>query len=205
MLTLYTNPMSRGRMARWMLEELGEPYETVILGYGAEMNAPDYLALNPMGKVPTVVHDGTVVTEVAAICTYLAQAFTEKGLMAKDSASFYRWMFFAAGPVEAAVTNKSFGWSPSGAGEERRVGYGSMERVLHTLSDHFSKYDYVADNRFTAADVYVGAQIGWGMSFGTLPKEPHFLAYWARLKDRPAALAAAAKDDALMPKSEAKP
>ncbi len=97
-LTFYTNPMSRGRIARVMLEELGEPYETVVLDYGTTMKAPEYLAVNPMGKVPAVVHDGRVVTEVAAICTHLAMAFPEKGLMAEDTATFFRWMFFAAGP-----------------------------------------------------------------------------------------------------------
>jgi len=198
MLTLYTNPMSRGRMARWMLEELGEPYEAVILGYGAAMNTPEYLALNPMGKVPTVVHDGHVVTEVAAICTYLAQAFPEKGLMARDTASFYRWMFFAAGPAEAAVVNTSFGWQAPEPKDEGRLGYGSLDRVIRTLARHFEANDFVCDNRFTAADVYVGSQIGWGLRFGTIPAHPAFAAYWNRLKDRPAHLAAAARDDALM-------
>ncbi len=96
-LTFYTNPMSRGRIARVMLEEVGAPYDTVVLDYGTTMKAPDYLAINPMGKVPAVVHDGRVVTEVAAICTYLALAFPEKGLMAEDKATLLRWMFFAAG------------------------------------------------------------------------------------------------------------
>ncbi len=199
MLTLYTHPMSRGRMARWMLEELGEPYETVVLDYGPAMHTPEYLALNPMGKVPTVVHDGHVVTEVAAICAYLAQAFPEKGLMAQDSASFFRWLFFAAGPVEAAVVNASFGWTAPGPRDEGRLGYGSLSRVVRTLAGHLTAQDYVADNRFTAADVYVGAQVGWGLRFGTLPAEPAFIAYWDRLKDRPAQRAASAKDDALMP------
>lgn len=198
MLTFYTNPMSRGRIARWMLEELGQPYEAVVLSYGAEMNRPDYLALNPMGKVPAVVHFGRIVTEVAAICTYLAQSYPQAGLMAEDSAAFYRWMFFAAGPVEAAVTNTSFGWKPNGPEEEGRVGYGSLERVVETLDGLLSHQDFVADGRFTAADVYLGSQIGWGLRFGTLPPRPSFQAYWDRLKDRPAALSAAAKDDALL-------
>jgi glutathione S-transferase len=128
-LTLYTNPMSRGRIARVMLEEVGEPYETVVLDYGAAMKAPDYLALNPMGKVPTVVHDGRVVTECAAICTYLAMAFPDKGLMAEDTATFFRWMFFAAGPLEQAVVNTSFGWKPATPQDRGRAGYGSLEAV----------------------------------------------------------------------------
>ncbi|MGA0539472.1 glutathione S-transferase family protein [Neotabrizicola sp. VNH66] len=197
MLTFYTNPMSRGRMVRWMLEELGEPYETVALNYGPDMNTPEYLALNPMGKVPTVVHDGRVVTEVAAICTYLAEAFPEKGLMAEDRAAFYRWMFFAAGPLEAAVVNNSFGWKPPQRRDEGRLGYGNLDRVVRTLAGHLETHDYVADGRFTAADVYIGGHVGWGLQFGTLPAEPAFRAYAARLQDRPAAQSANALDDAL--------
>lgn len=196
MLTFYTNPMSRGRMIRWLLEELGEPYETVVLGYGADMNSPDYLALNPMGKVPCVTRGSTVVTEVAAICTWAAQTYPEKNLMARDAASFYRWMFFAAGPVEAAVTNASFGWTAPPE-SEGRLGYGSLDRVVRTLDAHFVANDYVADNRFTAADVYVGGQVGWGLQFKTLPETPALRAYWDRLKDRPAQLSATAKDNAL--------
>lgn len=198
MLTFYTNPMSRGRIVRVMLEEIGEPYETVVLDYGTTMKAPDYLAVNPMGKVPAVVHDGTVVTECAAICTWLAMAFPEKGLMAEDRAAFFRWMFFAAGPLEQAAVNSSFGWKPSTPQEAGRTGYGSLEDVVRTLAGHLATQDYIADNRFTAADVYVGSQIGWGMQFGTLPQEPALLAYWNRIKDRPARAAADAKDNALM-------
>lgn len=199
MLTLYTNPMSRGRIARWMLEELGEPYDTVVLPFGPGMNTPAYLALNPMGKVPTLVNDGHVITECAAICTWAAQAFPDRGLMAQDSASFYRWMFFAAGPLEAAVVDTSFGWKAPSPRDEGRLGYGSLDRVLRTLSGHLQQHPYIADDRFTAADVYVGAQVGWGLRFGTLPATEALTAYWARLKDRPAHLAATALDDARMP------
>ena len=198
MLTLYTHPMSRGRMARVMLEELGEPYETVLLDYGTSMKAPDYLALNPMGKVPSVVHDGTIITEVAAICTYLAMAFPEKGLMAKDTAAYFRWMFFAAGPLEQAVVNTSFGWTPPSPQDRGRLGYGCLEDVVRILSGHLEAHDYIADNRFTAADVYIGSQIGWGLRFRTLPATAAFTAYWDRIKDRPARATADAKDNALM-------
>jgi glutathione S-transferase len=200
-LTLYTNQMSRGRIARVMLEEIGEPYETIVLDYGAAMKAPDYLALNPMGKVPTVVHDGHVVTECAAICTYLAMAFPEKRLMAEDTATFFRWMFFAAGPLEQAVVNTSFGWKPATPQDRGRTGYGSLEDVTRALSGHLEANDYIADNRFTAADVYVGSQVGWGLQFRTIPANDTLQAYWNRIKDRPARLAADAKDNALMPKA----
>lgn len=199
MLTFYTNPMSRGRIARVMLEEIGEPYDAKVLDYGTTMKAPGYLAINPMGKVPTVVHDGRVITEAAAICTYMAVAFPEKGLMADDTAAFFRWMFFAAGPLEQAVVNTSFGWKPATPQDAGRTGYGCLEDVTRTLTGHLETHDYIADGRFTAADVYVGSQVGWGLAFKTLPANDTLIAYWDRIKDRPARLAADAKDNALMP------
>lgn len=202
MLTFYTNPMSRGRIARFMLEEVGAPYETVVLDFGAPLRAAEYRAINPMAKVPSLVHDGRIVTEVAAICTYLAMEFPEKDLMAEDRAGFFRWMFFGAGPLEQAVVNNSFGWLPKGPQDERRIGYGSFDRVLHTLTDHLEKHDHLVDGRFTAADVYVGNQIGWGLRFGSIPANDTLQAYWDRISARPALAAANAKDDALMPPPE---
>lgn len=194
-LTLYTHPMSRGRMAHWMLEELGEAFRTVYLDYATTMKTPDYLALNPMGKVPVLVHDGHVVTECAAIITYLADAFPAAGLMPKDRAAFYRWMFFGAGPFESAVTNKALGVvvPPEKSGF---VGYGSFERILDTLDATLSVRDFLAGDEFSAVDLYVGSQIGYGLLFGSLPARPAFKAYWDRIKDRPARITAAARDDA---------
>lgn len=194
-LTLYTHPMSRGRMAHWMLEELGEAFRTVYLDYATTMKTPDYLALNPMGKVPVLVHDGHVVTECAAIITYLADAFPAAGLMPKDRAAFYRWMFFGAGPFESAVTNKALGVvvPPEKSGF---VGYGSFERILDTLDATLSVRDFLAGDEFSAVDLYVGSQIGYGLLFGSLPARPAFKAYWDRIKDRPARVTAAARDDA---------
>lgn len=203
MLTFYTNPQSRGRIARWMLEEVGEPYETVVLDYYTSMKAPEYMVVNPMGKVPALVHDGKVITENAAICTYLAMTFPESGLIAEDKAAFFRWMFFGAGPLEQAVVNTSFGWLPKGQLDKRRVGYGDLEDVVRALTGHLAEHDYIADGRFTAADVFLGSQIGWGMQFGTIPANDALTAYWSRLKDRPALQTANAKDNALI--SEAKP
>ena len=194
-LTLYTNPMSRGRIAHWMMEEVGETYETRYLAFGTETAAPEYLALNPMGKVPTLVHDGRVVTECAAICLYLADAFPGTGLMPEDRAAGYRWMFFAAGPLEAAVTNRALGLEPPKE-REVMVGYGSYDRTVDTLETAVSARDFIAGTRFSCADVIVGSQIGWGLQFGTLPDRPAFRAYWDRLKDRPALLQANAVDDA---------
>lgn len=203
MITFYTNPQSRGRIARWMLEEVGQPYETVVLGFGPPMKTAEYLALNPMGKVPTVVHDGKVVTECAAICAYLADAFPAAGLAPApaDRAAYYRWLLFAAGPVEAAVTNKALNAVPT---EDQMgfVGYGSFDLACGALEKAVSATPYVAGDRFSAADVYVGSQIGWGMQFGTLPSTPPLVAYWDRIKDRPARLAANAKDDALIKENQ---
>ncbi|RYI08816.1 MAG: glutathione S-transferase family protein, partial [Acetobacteraceae bacterium] len=198
MLTFYTNPQSRGRIARWMLEETGQPYDTVALEYYTSMKAAEYLAVNPMGKVPALVHDGRVVTENAAICSYLAMAFPDAGLMAEDKASFFRWMFFAAGPLEQAIVNTSFGWLTKDQQEKRRAGYGDLEDVLRAISGHLQAHDYIADGRFTAADVYVGSQLGWGLQSGAVPANDAFSAYWARLKDRPALASANAKDNALI-------
>lgn len=186
-LTLYTHPMSRGQIARWMLEEVGEPYETVLLDYAGGMKSRDYLAINPMGKVPTVVHDGKVVTECAAICAYLADAFPAAALAPApaDRATYYRWLFFAAGPVEAAVTNRALGFVVPD-GRERTAGYGTFDDTVAALESAVANGPFICGESFTAADVYAGAQVDWGLQFGTIPSRPAFEAYAARLRERPA-------------------
>jgi glutathione S-transferase len=166
------------------------------------MKAPEYLAINPMGKVPAIRHGGTVVTECAAICAYLADAFPEAGLAPATSArgAYYRWLFFAAGPVEAATTNRSLG-VVAPPGREMMVGYGSYETTMAVLEQAVSQADYIAGDRFTAADVYVGSQIGFGLRFGSLESRPAFVDYWERISSRPAAVRANEIDDALLPKS----
>ena len=198
-LVFYTNPMSRGRIVRWMLEEVGAPYRTEVLDYASSLKAAPYLAINPMGKIPAIVHNGTVVTECAAICAYLADAFPQAGLAppTNERGPYYRWMFFAAGPVEAASTNKSMGFEVTPEGQ-RMAGYGNLGLVVNALESAVSKSDYIAGDKFTAADVYVGAQIGWGMQFGWLEKRPAFEAYSARVSARPAAVRAREIDDGLM-------
>ena len=197
-LTLYTNPMSRGRIARWMLEEVGEPYETVFLEYGTTMKAPDYLAINPMGKVPAIRHRENVVTETAAICAYLADAFPTKHLAppTDQRAAYYRWLFFAAGPVEAAVTNKSQGFVSD---KQAMLGYGNFDDTMNALERGVGGSEYICGTQFSAADVYVGSQIGWGLMFGTIDRRPAFEAYVERLRTRPAAQRASRLDDAAMP------
>ena len=203
-LTFYTNPMSRGRIARWMLEEVGEPYETVVLDWNGSIKADDYLAINPMGKVPAIVHDGQVVTEAAAICAYLAETFPEAGLAptAVERADYYRWMFFAAGPVEAAMSDKALGVEIP-ADKEGMVGYGRIDHVVTALETAVTAHEYIAGDRFTAADVYVGSAIGWATMFGTFEKTPAFAAYLERVNARDAAVRAREIDDALMAELEA--
>src|ERR1700733_10615881 len=167
----YTNPQSRGRVVRWMLEEVGAPYRTEILEYGTTMKAPAYLAINPMGKVPALRHGDMVVTEVAAICAYLADAFPAAGLAPPPGdrlrGPYYRWLFFAAGPVEAAASNKALGFVVP-EGRERMMGYGTYADAMNGLEGAVSQGDYIVGDRFTAADVYVGSHIGFRPQFGTI-------------------------------------
>jgi len=185
-LIFYTNPQSRGRIVRWMLEEVGQPYETEIIPYD-QIKAESYLAVNPMGKVPAIKHRDRVVTECAAICAYLADVFPEAGLGPRDDekADYYRWLFYAAGPVEQAITNHYAKWDPTPE-QQRMFGYGSYDKVVAVLDELFSLRDYVCGDRFTAADVYLGSAIMWGTMFGTLPKLDSFARYGERLQQREA-------------------
>ena len=207
-ITFYTNPMSRGRIVRWMLEEVGEPYETVLLDYGTTMKSPDYLAVNPMGKVPAIRHGQTVVTEAAAICAYLAEMFPDRGLAPPPGnqrrGPYYRWLFFAAGPIDAVISNTAMGFSVPPE-KEAMMGYGSPERALGTIEQALSASPYLCGDQFTAADLYVGSQLGFGIMFGILEKRPAFEDYVGRLQSRPAAKRANELDDALMPKKEEQP
>jgi len=199
-LVFYTHPMSRGRIARWMLEEVGQPYRIEVLDFATSMKSPSYRAINPMGKVPAIRHGDTVVTEAAAICAYLADAFPQAGLAPPPSSPlrgpYYRWMFFCAGPVEAAVTNQALGISIP-EDRQRMVGYGTLAATLDTLESAVAGDAYVAGDRFTAADVYVGSQLAWGMMFGTIEKRPAYERYVRRVTSRPAAARAAQLDDEL--------
>ena len=200
-LVFYTNPRSRGRIARWMLEEVGQPYRTEVLDFGTTMKAPAYLTVNPMGKVPALAHGDAVVTECAAICAYLADAFPQAKLAPppgdRRRAPYYRWMFFAAGPVEAAVSHKAVGFTAPPE-REPMLGYGSVERALRTLETAVSQSDYLVGDNFTAADVYVGSHLAFGMMFGTIDKRPAFERYVQRLSARPAYARARDLDDALV-------
>lgn len=202
-ITLYTHPMSRGRMARWMLEEIGVAYQTEIMGYDNNMKGSEFLAVNPMGKVPTIRHGEAIVTESAAILAYLADVFPDAGLAppTPERADYYRWLFFAAGPLEAAASNKVFGFELA-EGQEKMAGYGSYKDVMDTLEGAVSGGGYIAADHFTAADLYVGSHIGWGMQFGSVEERPGFKEYWALVSDRDAYRRANEIDDKLMAENE---
>ena len=197
-LVFYTSPMSRGRIIRWMLEEVGQPYRTELMNFGGSIKSPEYLAINPMGKVPAIKHGDAVVTECGAICAYLADAFPQANLApppgSKLRGPYYRWLFFAAGPIEQAANSKAMGWEAP-AERKAMLGYGCMEDVLAALDGAVTGREYLVGDSFTAADLYLGAHLGWGMGFGTIEKRPTFEAYVARLQARPAAIRAAKIDD----------
>ncbi len=199
-LTLYTNPMSRGRIARWMIEETGADYEAVVVDFQAKGDA--FRAVNPMGKVPAIVHDGVVVTECAAICAYLADAFPDAGLAppVDRRGAYYRALFFAAGPLEQAVTSRAMGWEISDPQKQGMLGFGSYDRTIDTLEGLVTGAGegWLAADHFTAADLYVGAHLSWGLQFGSIPKRDVFAAFVERVTSREAAVRANAKDDALM-------
>jgi glutathione S-transferase len=199
-LVFYTNPMSRARTVRGMLEEIGVPYRTEMLEFGTTMKSPEYLAVNPMGKVPAIRHGDAVVTESAAICAYLADAFPEAGLAPPldARADYYRWLFFAAGPMEAAAIDRALGLDI--APQMRRGWYGSREAVLDAFEGAVTKNNYIAGERFSAADVYCGMHVGMGLKFGAIDSRPSFEKYWERISDRDAYRRATELDDALMPK-----
>lgn len=202
-LVFYTHPMSRGRIVRWMLEEVGAPYRTELMTYGPAMKEAAYRAVNPLGKVPAIRYGGQTVTETAAICAYLADAFPAAGLAppAGDAAraAYYRWLFFCAGPVEAAVTNRALGVEvPDDPRKRGMVGYGSMPEVLDALEHAVTGVTTVAGDRFSAADLYLASHLAWGMAFGAIEKRPAFETYVAAHYNRPAAVRARAIDDALL-------
>jgi glutathione S-transferase len=200
-LVLYTNPQSRGRIARWMMEEIGQPYKTEVIDYASTMKSPGYLAVNPMGKVPALRHGDATVTETAAICAYLADAFPQARLAPPPGdrlrAPYYRWLFFSAGPVEAAISNKALGFVVP-PDRERMIGYGNVAQVMNVLEAAVSRGSYLVGDSFSAADVYVGSQIGFGLMFGTFEKRPAFEQYWQRISARPAFARAKDLDEAII-------
>lgn len=199
MLEFYTNPRSRGQLVRWALEEVGEPYEEHIIAYGEEMKSEPYISINPMGKVPAIRHNGKVVTECGAIIAYLADAFPSAGLLpeAEARADYHRWLFYTAGPVEQAITANALGWKPTPE-QSAMAGFGSYDAVIDNLDHLLRSRSYVCGDTFTAADLYLGSQIMFGMSFDSIPTRRSFEDYAGRLNNRPAYLKAKARDEELI-------
>jgi glutathione S-transferase len=196
----YTVP-SRGMVTHWMLEEIGVPFENRLLDFNKnEQKTPEYLAINPMGRVPALVHGDVVVTETAAIVAYLADAFPAANLsVAPDSAdrgSFLRWLFFGPLTVETAVLWKALGEVKS---EVDYKPFAEVEEVAATLAEAVRGKEFIVADRFTAADVIIGSNIMWGTQLmPVLPPLPELIEYWDRLSQRPAFLRANGKDQKLM-------
>lgn len=199
-LTFYTHPMSRGRVVRWLLEEVGIPYTVEAMEYGPEMKTAGYLAINPMGKVPAIKHGNTVVTEVAAICAYLADQFPDKKLSppphSPERGAYYRWLFFMAGPFEMATSAKSYGWKIDSSNAQA-VGCGQLEDSINTLEKALSENAYICGDQFTAADILVSSYLWWETMQNNIPPNEVFKQYIARTGSRPAAKRANELDDEL--------
>ncbi len=199
--TFFTNPMSRGQIARWALHEVGADYEQVLVNW--QDKSEEFLAVNPMGKVPTLIHhldDGDkVVTEAAAICLYLAEMHPEAGLLPNEAetADYLRWTFFAAGPVEQAITSRALKFEPTPE-QQPMAGWGSFDRTMDALESHLENTRFICGDRFTMADVYVGSAVDWGLNFGIMPPREAFVAYAERIQARPRYKAAKAVDNALI-------
>ncbi|MEP1216878.1 MAG: glutathione S-transferase family protein [Marinobacter sp.] len=199
-LTFYTHPMSRGRVVRWMLEEVGAPYTVETMEFGPDMKTPEYLAINPMGKVPAIKHGNTVVTEVAAICAYLADQFPDKGLAPSpqfpERGPYYRWLFFMAGPFEMATSALAYGWQIDSSNVQA-VGCGRVEDSINTLEKVLGQRPYICGDHFTAADVLVSSYLWWETMQKNIPQNEVFRDYIQRTESRPAAQRANKLDDAL--------
>jgi len=201
-LVFYTNPQSRGVVTHWMLEEIGCPYRAEALGFGPPMKSPEYLAINPMGKVPAIKHGNVVVTENGAILCHLADAFPQAKLAPPigKRGAYYRWLFFTAGCGEPAMGNKAAGWDPSTPELQGRFGFGSYKLTMDTLEKAVTGRRHIAADYFTAADLYVASFLNLGMMFGMIEKRPAFEAYVKSHIERPAALRAQKKAQELMAK-----
>jgi glutathione S-transferase len=195
-LLLYHAPQSRSSIVRWMLEEVGQPYRLHRLDLDKGDNRrPDYLAINPMGKVPAITHEGIVVTEAAAICCYLADAFPGAGLAPpvgdKRRGTYLRWLFFAPGCVEPAIVDRMASRTPV---PPRTIGYGDFDTLIDVVARAVQPGPYLLGPQFTAADVVMGATLRFGTMVQALPAHPDIAAYIERLSRRPALKRAEAKD-----------
>src|SRR5690606_30952359 len=203
--TFFFNPMSRAQIARWALHEANADYEPVFVDWADKPQA--LLDANPMGKLPTIVHHhgghDHAVSEAAAVCHYLAEMSAPELLPREhEKADYFRWLFFAAGPLEQAVTNKAYGWNPDEK-QEIAVGFGNYDKTIDALEGWFASHDYVCGTRFALADVYVGSAVDWGRVFGTIPARHSLPAYAERVRQREAYQASKAVDNALIAEMQA--
>jgi len=203
--TFFFNPMSRAQIARWALHEAGADYDPVFVAWNAKPAA--LLAANPLGKLPTIIHHHEghdhAVSEAAAVCHYLAETSARELLPGPhEKADYFRWLFFAAGPIEQAVTAKAYGWEVA-AEREVAVGFGTYDRTMDALDGWLCTHDYVCGDRFTMADVYVGSHVDWGLQFKSFPERDSFVAYVDRLRLRPAYQEAKAIDGKLIAEMQA--
>lgn len=205
--TFFFNPMSRAQIARWALHEVKADYDPVLVIWDSKPAA--LLEANPMGKLPTIIHHHAghdhVVSEAAAVCHYLAATHPQAGLLpdAHEMADYFRWLFFAAGPLEQAVTNRAFGFDPQDERQEIALGYGNYDRTIDTLASWFESRDFVCGARFTMADVYVGSAVDWGLQFGTVTDRASLRAYAERVAKREAYQEGKAIDNALIAEMQA--
>jgi glutathione S-transferase len=199
-LTLYHASQSRSSVALWMLEETGQPYDLKLLRLSAGDNLkPDYLAINPMGKVPALKHGDTVITELAAICTYLADEFPDKKLNvpigSPKRGAYLKWLFFGPGCLESAMVDRA---APrKDAADRKMLGYGDFDTTMNVLARAVEKGPWLMGDQFTAADVVIGASIRWGMIFKLVPERKEFVDYAARIAMRPAVQRTEAKNKEL--------
>lgn len=204
--TFYTVAMSRGQISRWALHEAGADYEHVVFDWASR--PASFREINPMNKVPALVHHHQghdhVVTECAAINHYLAETHPQAGLLpdTHEKAAYFRWLFFAAGPLEQAIMARMMGWELAD-GKDSTAGFGTLERTLDALDGWLSAHDFIAGSRFTMADTYVGSQFVWGLRFGSIPERPSFCAYVDRVTQRPAYSEANAVDAAIIKAAQA--
>ena len=200
-LTLYHAAPSRSSIVHWMLEELGEPYDLHLLSFAKGDNrAPEYLAVNPMGKVPALKYGDTVITEAAAICAYLADEFPQARLNIPVGdprrGVYLKWLFFGPSCIEPAITDRAFPRKE----EPRRaaLGYGDIDTVMDLVAKGVSgNGPYLMGEQFTAADVIIGSTLRWGMMFKLLPERPELMPYAQRIAERPALQRSEAKDKEL--------
>ena len=199
-LLLYHAVPSRSATVRWMLEEVGEPYDIHLLKLAEdEQHKPEYLAVNPQGKVPALRHTSVVITEVAAICAYLADEFPKARLNIPVGdprrGAYFQWLFFGPSCIEPAITDRAY--PRKEVPRAGALGYRDIDALADLIAKALAAGPYLMGEQFTAADVVIGAAVRWGMMFKLLPERPGFADYAARLSQRPAVQRADAKDKAL--------